>query len=569
MGRSFCVGWGPNGLLIHSGVPVSSNDDQGVLSSVITLEKVTIDRVTRDETNEVKKDVVDSLFKSPLDLHRSLDHKILEVEVGSFKLSLQKVVCDRLALSYIFRRYIELVEKQLKVPGMLPSVRMSMMHQVIVWELIKYELPQGTALPAVFHTYQHLLTKGKTLYPILINIDEGPVEETVNIAPEGRYDLAYYLMLLHACEDGKFDGLKSMFNAFASTNDPLDYHMIWHQRGILEEIGAFSYSDLHILDMAYVSQLLCLGKCRWAIHVVLHMPYCEDFPYLHSTVIREILFQYCDTWSSQEEQRQFIEELGIPSQWLHEAMAVYFQYYGDMSNALEHYIQSAKWQKAHSVFITSVVYALFLSGNSRKHNESKANATMTTLLFRITSQRLKTGTWELEFISHTFYLLRSSLQGADDDINKLDSLESKEAACREFFDCMNKSLEVLESKLPTYARAYNGSNFPLNQPKGWLAPPVFANALLMQMLPLRTYGLADVALANLWPLQMLPLRTYGLAARLGLSSPNIGMALWIHLKALGESSDSDDGAASRSRISFMPAVELLAKQGIPAKSSSN
>ena len=33
-----------------------------------------------------------------------------------------------------------------------------------------------------------------------------------------------------------------------------------------------------------------------------------------------------------------------------------------------------------------------------------------------------------------------------------DSLESKETACREFFDCLNKSLEVLGSKLPTDAR---------------------------------------------------------------------------------------------------------------------
>lgn len=610
MGRSFRVGWGPNGLLIHSGVPVSGNDHQGILSSVITIEKVAIDKVTRDETNEVKKDAVDLLFKSPLDLHKSLNHRILEVEVGSLKLSLQKVVCDRLALSDICRRYIEVVERQLEVSGMLPSVRMSLMHQVIVWELIKvlfseretggqtvfgvddleedmmldgkasrseidpealplmrradfsywlqesvyhrvqedlsclsesddleqiflfltgrqldaavelaasrgdvrlacllgeaggsmvnrsdiahqldlwrtkgmdfnfiekerrllfellsgnihnalagksidwkrflgllmwYELPPDTALPAVFHTYQHLLSEGKAPYPVPVYIDEGPVEKTV--ATEGRYDLAYYLMLLHASEDGKFAGLKSMFSAFASTDDPLDYHMIWHQRGILEAIGAFTSSDLYILDMAYVSQLLCLGKCHWAIYVVLHMPSCEDFPYLHSTVIREILFQYCDTWSSQEDQRKFIEDLGIPSQWLHEAMAVYFQYYGDLPKALEHYIQCFSWQKAHSIFITSVAHSLFLSA---KDSEIWRLATS------MEDHKSEIEDWDLGAgIYISFYLLRSSLQGDDDDINKLDSLESKEAACREFFDCLNKSLEVLGTRLPKDAR---------------------------------------------------------------------------------------------------------------------
>ncbi|KAL2894221.1 Nuclear pore complex protein NUP96 [Bienertia sinuspersici] len=488
MGRSFRVGWGPNGVLIHSGVPVCSNDHQGILSSVITIEKVAIDKVTRDESNEVKKEAVELLFKSPLELHNSLNHRILEAQVGSLKLSLRKVVCDRFALSDICRSYIEVVEKQLEVSGMSASVRVSLMHQVIVWELIKvlfseretsgkavygvdhdedmmldgkasgseidsealplmrraefsywlqesvyhrvqedssclsetddleqiflfltgrqldaavelaasrgdvrlacllgeaggsmvnrsdiaqqvelwringmdfnfieedrirlyellsghihsalsgksidwkrflgllmwYELPPGTALPAVFRTYQHLLTEGKAPYPVPVYIDEGPVEETVSVVTEGgRYDLAYYLMLLHASEDGNFDGLKSMFSAFASTNDPLDHHMIWHQRGILEAIGAFSSSDLYILDMAYVSQLLCLGQCHWAIYAVLHMPYCEDFPYLHATVIREILFRYCEIWSSQEEQRKFIEEMDVPAQWLHEAM---------------------------------------------------------------------------------------------------------------------------------------------------------------------------------------------------------------------------------------------------------
>lgn len=612
MGRSFRVGWGPNGVLIHSGVPVGSSDRQGILSSVITLEKVAIDKVTRDEMNEVKKEAADLLFDSPLDLHKSVNHKIQDMEVGSLKLSLQKVVCDCLILPDICRRYIEVVEKQLEVPGLSASVRVSLMHQVMVWELIKvlfserensgrsqfleddreedmmqdgkpsppeiesealplvrraefsywlqesvyhrvqedvsclnesselehifllltgrqldaavelaasrgdvrlacllseaggsmvnradiaqqldlwringmdfnfiekdrvrlyellsgnihsalvgdqidwkrflglliwYELPPGTALPAVFHTYQHLLTEGKAPYPVPVYIDEGPAEETVNVATEGRFDLAYYLMLLHASENGKFDELKSMFSAFASTNDPLDYHMIWHQRAILEAIGAFSSSDLHILDMAYVSQLLCLGKCHWAIYVVLHMPFHEDFPHLHSTVIREILFQYCDTWSIQEEQRKFIEDLGVPSQWLHEAMAVYFQYYGDPAKALEHYIQCESWQKAHSIFINSVVHSLFLSA---KDSEIWRLATS------MEDHKLEIDDWDLGAgIYISFYLLRSSLQEDDNDMTKLDSLESKDAACREFSDRLNKSLEVLGRRLPTDAR---------------------------------------------------------------------------------------------------------------------
>lgn len=611
MGRSFRVGWGPNGILIHSGKRVGSNDCEGILSSVITLEKVAIDKVTRDEKNEVNKEATDLLFDSPLDLHESLNRRTEDIEVGSFKLSLQKVVCDCLVLPDICRRYIDIVEKQLEIDGLTASVRMSLMHQVMVWELIRvlfseketngrskfglnldeedmmqdgkaslpeiepealplarraefsywlqesvyhrvqedvscldefsdlkhifllltgrqldaavelaasrgdvrlacllsgaggsmmnradiaqqlelwlngmdfnfiekdriqllellsgnihsalngkkidwkrflgllmwYELPPGTTLPAVFHTYQHLLTEEKAPYPVPVYIDEGPVEEAVNIATDGRFDLAYYLMLLHASEDGKFDHLKSMFSAFASTDDPLDYHMIWHQRAILEAIGTFSSSDLQIVDMSYVSQLLCMGKCHWAIYVVLHMPYREDYPYFHSTVIREVLFQYCDTWSNQEEQLKFIEELGVPSQWLHEAMAVYFQYYGDLAKALEHYIQCESWQKAHSIFITSVVHSLFLSAEDSE---------IWRLATSMEDYKSEIEDWDLGAgIYISFYLLRSSLPGDDSDMTKLDSLESRDAACREFFAHLNKSLEVLGEKLPTDAR---------------------------------------------------------------------------------------------------------------------
>lgn len=183
-----------------------------------------------------------------------------------------------------------------------------------------YQLPSDTSLPVVFQTYQHLLDIGRAPYPVPVYIDEGPVEKPLSWSLGDRYDLAYYLMILHASETSKFDGLKTMFSAFASTYDPLDHHMIWHQRAVLEAVGTFSSDDLHVLDMGFISQLLCLGHCHWAIYVALHMPHREDYPFLQANVIREILFQNCETWSTQELQRQFIRDLGIPSEWLHEAL---------------------------------------------------------------------------------------------------------------------------------------------------------------------------------------------------------------------------------------------------------
>ena len=41
--------------------------------------------------------------------------------------------------------------------------------------------------------------------------------------------------------------------------------------------------------------------------------------------------------------------------------AIYFQYHGDLPKALEHFLECSNWQKAHSIFMTSVAHLLFLS----------------------------------------------------------------------------------------------------------------------------------------------------------------------------------------------------------------
>ncbi|KAL5824057.1 hypothetical protein ACOSQ4_021957 [Xanthoceras sorbifolium] len=612
MGRSFRVGWGPNGILVHSGTAVGSSSSRGVISSVINVEKVAIDKVVRDENSKVRKELVKFSFDAPLNLHKELNHETEEVEVGSFKLKLQKVVSNRIMLPEICRSYIDIIEGQLDVAGISASARLVLMHQVMVWELIKvlfaerensgqsksmgadseedmmqdtkegppevdlealplirraefscwlqesvyhrvqeevssldefnylkhifllltgrqlnnsvelaaskgdvrlacllsqaggsmvsrsdvarqlniwringmdfnfiekermrlyellagnihsslhdvtidwkrflgllmwYQLPPDCSLPAAFLTYQHLLDNGKAPLPVAIYIDEGPIDEAMSLRTKEHFDLSYYLMLLYASGESKFGSLKTMFSAFSSTYDPLDYHMIWHQREVLEAVGAFSSNDLQVLDMGLVSQLLCQGQCHWAIYVVLHMPRCDDYPYLQAMLIREILFQYCESWSSIESQRQFIEELGVPSEWLHEAMAVYYNYYGDISKALEHFLECANWQKAHIIFVTSVAHTLFLSAN---HSEVWKLATS------MENHKSEIENWDLGAgIYISFYLIRSSLEEDNNTMTELDSLESKNDACKDFLGRLNDSLAVWGDRLPVEAR---------------------------------------------------------------------------------------------------------------------
>ncbi|RVW91518.1 Nuclear pore complex protein NUP96 [Vitis vinifera] len=206
-----------------------------------------------------------------------------------------------------------------------------------------FELLADTSLPFVFRNYQQLLVDGGAPHPVPVYIDE---------------DL----------EGSEFGLGKTMFSAFSSTHDPLDYHMIWHQRA-----GNVT------------------GPSMWFFIC----PFVMIFQYLQATLIREILFQYCESWHSQELQRQFMEDLGIPLAWLHEAMHCHSLCYWGVTNpvvykcwlwlsyslrllsqakglqytsitvvifkGLEHYIACANWQKAHSLFMTSVAHSLFLS----------------------------------------------------------------------------------------------------------------------------------------------------------------------------------------------------------------
>ncbi|KAK1302990.1 hypothetical protein QJS10_CPB12g01286 [Acorus calamus] len=612
MGRSFRVGWGPNGVLVHSGMPVCNPDLKTGLSSVINVERIAIDRPIRDEKNTVKEELLDICFASPLTLHKSLDHESREIEVGSYILKLQRVVSSRLNLSYICQSYIEIVERKLDIPGLSAHGRAVLMHQIMVWALIKvlfsereiggklnfemsdegeemmldrkegpvdidpeagpfvrraefsnwlqesvcnrvqeevsglneeselehifklmtgrqlaaavelavsrgdvrlaclvsqaggsmvnrddmarqmeiwrmngldfnfiengrlrlynllagniqgslqgstldwkrylgllmwYQLPPDSSLPVIINTYQQLLNEGKAPYPVPHYIDEGPLDEAVEWSLGDRFDISYYLMLLHANGEKTFANLKTMFSSYASTHDPLDYHMIWHQCAILESIGAVSSNDLHVLDMSLVSQLLCVGMCHWAIYVIIHMPYSDKSPYIQANLIREILFQYCETWSTDEKQQQFIEELGIPPAWMHEALAIYFFYYGDSSRALEHFLKCSNWQKAHSIFMTSVAHSLFLSSKDSEILE---------LALGMERHKSEIADWQLGAgIYIDFYELRSSLQ--DEDITSdMDSLEKKNDACRSFFSRLNKSLSVWGSKIPMDVRA--------------------------------------------------------------------------------------------------------------------
>ncbi|CAN6313894.1 unnamed protein product [Urochloa humidicola] len=344
--------------------------------------------------------------------------------------------------------YIE--EDRLKVYELLAgNIHAAFLASAIDWKrylglIMWYQLPPDISLDIIIRSYHHLLGEGKVPYPVPVYIDEGPLDETLQWSPGDRFDISFYLMLLHANQDENFGLLKTMFSAFSSSYDPLDYHMIWHQRSILEAIGAFSSNDLHLLDLSFVYQLLCLGKCHWAIYVILHMPYLDDAPYIHEKLIREVLSQYCELWSKDDAQRQYIVELGIPEEWMHEALALYHEYYGDQQGALENFIQCGNWKKAHIIFMTSVAHTMFLSSNHQKIWE---------ITSALENHKSEIADWDLGAgIYIDFYNLKDLMQ-EESAMDDLDPLEKKNESCKSFFGRLNDSLLVWGSKLPVESRA--------------------------------------------------------------------------------------------------------------------
>ncbi|KAK2647208.1 hypothetical protein Ddye_022403 [Dipteronia dyeriana] len=324
----------------YTSTAVGSSSSRSVISSVINVEKVANDKVVRDVNNKVTKELFNFSFDAPLNLHKELNHET--EEVGS----------------------------QLDVPGISASARFVLMHQVMVWELIKVlfsewensgqskfvgadseeDMMQDTkegppevdleALPRISKSRVQLLAARKCL-------PQGTRGRDVRLAcllsqaggsMMSRSDVARQLNLW------KINGLDFNFiekdrirlyellagNIHSSSDDVTNLQLtgraIYVDEGPIDD--AMSSSTEEHFDLSYHLMLLYASGARVTSLGRLcspsHAPP-DDYPSLQSTLIREILFQYCESLSSQESQRQFIEELGVPLEWLHEVMVELFR----------------------------------------------------------------------------------------------------------------------------------------------------------------------------------------------------------------------------------------------------
>ncbi|QHO58484.1 Nuclear pore complex protein [Arachis hypogaea] len=349
MGKSFRVGWGPNGILVHSGAHVGSGSEYKVLSSVVSLEKVAFDNFVRDENNKVSEELVESALISPLNFHKEINHVKEEVRIGPCKLKLLKLEANCSMLSDISHGYCDIIERQLTIPGLSSTTHLGLTHQVMTWELIRvlfFDRKQKSQVESLgADNEEDMMQDMKEVYQ---DVDQEALPLMRRAEFRNIHDA------LHAVDIDwrRFLGLLMWYKLPPDTSLPIAFQtykhfldegrapypvplllMKDHQKRLSAGMQINTLTFHSILGFFII--LLSLGKCHWAIYVVLHLPFREDCQFLHVNLIREILFQYCEIWSSDESQQQFIEDLGIPSEWIHEALAIYHNYNGDLPKALE------------------------------------------------------------------------------------------------------------------------------------------------------------------------------------------------------------------------------------------
>jgi nuclear pore complex protein Nup98-Nup96 len=305
---------------------------------------------------------------------------------------------------------------------------------LVMW----YQLKPDTDLPYLIETFEGLLENDHAPKPVPKYVEERVSVYDDYFEAQG-YDTAYYLMLLHAKKSTSETSVRRMLSASASTFDRLDQKLAWHQQGILHAIRMLEAEQLHEVHMNFASQLLSVGLCHWAVYVILHMPSSPQHPRLHEKAVKEILNQYCEIWSSSETQQRFLEEdLSIPTEWIHEALALYWRYMRDNKKELEHLIKSRQWRNAHVLFMTTVAASLFLNS---EHSEIWQFAS------QLEGHLSEVEDWDLGAgIYIEFLTLKSSFLDKSNPVEGMETVEERTAAAAAFFERLKESQALWKSK---------------------------------------------------------------------------------------------------------------------------
>lgn len=160
LGSSFRVGWGSQGLFVHSGRLVGASKSQGILSSCIYVEKVALDRTARDKDGNLQPHNIELQFVSPLSLHLSMS----QIFHGS-ELKLRRLICTKNELVRVCSIYETLAKEQQAANGVSPEDCTVFQHQSTVWQLtnILFSEESHTQVPVVSNDHGANRSNGSSI----------------------------------------------------------------------------------------------------------------------------------------------------------------------------------------------------------------------------------------------------------------------------------------------------------------------------------------------------------------------------------------------------------------------
>ncbi|XP_055893194.1 nuclear pore complex protein Nup98-Nup96-like isoform X2 [Biomphalaria glabrata] len=161
------------------------------------------------------------------------------------------------------------------------------------------------------------------------------------------FDTAYHLLCLYA---DKSYGLEALLSPTSSTPSHLDFRLSWHLLQVLQSLQYCHLSPYHTesIHVSFASQLEALGLWHWAAFVLLHI---RDTGHRQQAVM-SLLQRHIQLGDSLDERETFlVNELHIPSEWLHQAKAIRAHLEGNYATEAKHWILAGHYSRGHSLIL--------------------------------------------------------------------------------------------------------------------------------------------------------------------------------------------------------------------------
>ncbi|GMH41287.1 hypothetical protein BSKO_09197 [Bryopsis sp. KO-2023] len=222
-----------------------------------------------------------------------------------------------------------------------------------------YVCPEKAPIHEVLATYD----KERATYEGQTDVVNRPWPHYYDRGEQGdSFDTQYKLLHLYSTlekdsslEEGQ---LGELLDTTGYSENPMDVLNSWMLLGVLLSSGAIVDEDLKSCDQilslhtSMISVCESLGIPEWAVFVAVHMPIADQE---RTKIIKEILKRAAPLLEGSTSGPVFMsEELGVPVQWIHEALALWYYYKGDRRNQFIQLLKAEHYVRAHDVFCRHV-----------------------------------------------------------------------------------------------------------------------------------------------------------------------------------------------------------------------